>query len=208
MAAVHAPYMRRCIAALLLVATAMLGGCGLPRMIDSDVQSFVSGDGALTGVGYRFERLPSQQARTGPQDTLEHMAEVALTEAGLHRDDLAPRYSAQVTLSVQTMAPPVQRRPRTERPVVRPDGTVLYPPPTLSILLEPPWYNHSVHLVLRDLRTAQVAFESTASFDGPWSDSNHLVPVILRAALRDYPHPPEGVRKVVIELPAPATADE
>lgn len=191
----------------LLAATALLAGCGLPRMIDSDVQSFVGGEGALTGVGYRFERLPSQQARTGQQDTLERMAEEALSEAGLHRDDTAPRYSAQVALSVQTMTPPIQRRARAERPIVRPDGTLVYPP-TLSILMEPPWYNHSVHLVLRDMSSSLVAFESTASFDGPWSDSMHLVPVILRAALRDYPNPPVGVRKVVIELPAPTTAQD
>lgn len=192
---------------LLLVSTTLLGGCGLPRMIDSEVQSFVGSEGALTGVGFRFERLPSQQAQPAQQDTLEHMAEQALTEAGLQRDDVHPHYSAQVAFSVQTIAPPVQRRSRAERPVLRPDGVVLYTP-SLMLTLEPPWYQHSVHLVLRRVDNARVAFESSAVFDGPWSDSANIVPVLLQAALRDYPQPPVGPRKVVIELPAPGKAQE
>jgi hypothetical protein len=112
-----------------------------------------------------------------------------------------------VELSVLTITPPFQRRPHADRPIVRPDGTVIFPPP-LPLMLDPPWYSHTVHLVLRDVDSARVAFESTASFDGPWSDSSHLVPVILRAALKDYPTPPSGLRKVTIELPAPRAAQE
>jgi hypothetical protein len=41
-------------------------------------------------------------------------------------------------------------------------------------------------------------------FEGPWSDSANLLPVLLEAALRDFPNPPAGVRKVTIELPAVA----
>jgi hypothetical protein len=91
--------------------------------------------------------------------------------------------------------------------VLRPDGVVLYTP-SLMLTLEPPWYQHSVHLVLRRVDNARVAFESSAVFDGPWSDSANIVPVLLQAALRDYPQPPVGPRKVVIELPAPSRAQE
>lgn len=193
--------LRRSLYALLLLAAALLQGCGLPRMIDSDVQSFVGADGAVTGVGYRFERLPSQQANANQQDTLERMAERPLSEVGLHRDDTAPRYSVQVSLSVQAIAPPPQHRSRSERLFWRPDGPMLYPPLS-PLLLEPPWFNHSVHVVLRTVDNARAVFESSASFDGPWSDSANIVPVMLRAALRDYPAPPTGLRKIVIELPA------
>jgi hypothetical protein len=62
------------------------------------------------------------------------------------------------------------------------------------------WYRHAVRLLLRDTTTAQVVYETTASFDGPWADSVHLLPAVLDAALQDYPHPPLGPRKVVIEL--------
>jgi hypothetical protein len=77
----------------------------------------------------------------------------------------------------------------------------LYPPyPILPI--EPTWYSHSVHLVMRDLRSGQVTFETTATFDGPWTDTVNLLPPIMDAALHDFPAPPAGVRRVVVELPA------
>jgi hypothetical protein len=172
-------------------------------MIDSDVQSFVGSEGAVTGVGYRFERLPSQQAQAAQQDTLERMAAHALAEVGLHQDEAAPRYSVQVALGVQAIAPPPQPRSRADRLFWRPDGPVFYPP-VPPLLPEPPWFNHRVHIVLRTADGAKAVFESSASFDGPWSDSANIVPVMLRAALRGYPTPPAGLRKVVIELPASA----
>jgi hypothetical protein len=46
-----------------------------------------------------------------------------------------------------------------------------------------------------------VVYETSASFDGTWSDSANLLPVLLQAALQDYPQPPAGSRKVNIELP-------
>jgi hypothetical protein len=60
-------------------------------------------------------------------------------------------------------------------------------------------------VLLRDVTSGQVAYETSASFDGPWNDTGNLLPVLLDAALQGYPHPPSGPRKVVIELPgAPA----
>lgn len=199
--------LRHSLYTLLLLVTALLQGCGLPRMIDSDVQSFVGGDGAVTGVGYRFERLPSQQAHSTQQDSIEAMAEQALSEVGLHRDEMTPRYSAQVSVGVRTIAPPEPRRTRAERSILRPDGVAVFAPP-FALVIEQPWYRHSVQLLLRDAGSARVAFESTASFDGPWADSMQLLPVVMRAALRDYPNPPQGPRKVVIELPANAAPQD
>lgn len=199
--------LRRGRYALLVLATALLQGCGLPRMIDSDVQSFVGAEGAVTGVGYRFERLPSQQARGAQQDSIEAMAAQVLSEVGLQRDEAAPRYSAQVSVNVRTIAPPEQRRSRAERSLLRPDGVAVFAP-SFALVIEAPWYRHSVQVLLRDVGSARVAFESSASFDGPWADSTQLLPVVLRAALRDYPNPPQGLRKVVIELPATPTAQD
>jgi hypothetical protein len=55
---------------------------------------------------------------------------------------------------------------------------------------------------MRDLASSQVTFESKAMHEGPWSDGANLLPLVMEAALRDYPNPPNGPRKVVIELPA------
>lgn len=182
------------------IAALLLGGCALPRMIDSEVESFVGTPAAVTGAAYRFERLPSQQAQGATQDQTEALAEAALGRAGLVRDDAHARYSVQVEVKVLQFQPAPRRQPHVGGPFVTANGTLYYPAPLL--VLEPPWYSHTVHFLMRDIASAQIAYETSARFDGPWSDSTKLLPAIMDAALRDYPNPPQGLHKVVIELPA------
>jgi hypothetical protein len=85
------------------------------------------------------------------------------------------------------------------RLVMAPDGTLWQP--VSHRLMDSTWTRHRVNLVLRDTASGRVALESSAEFDGPWSDTQHLLPAILEAALQGYPAPPAGVRKVVISLP-------
>jgi hypothetical protein len=70
--------------------------------------------------------------------------------------------------------------------------------------IEPPWTRYTVQFLMRDIASSQMAYETKAVFEGPWSDSDRLLPIVMDAALRDYPNPPTGARKVVIELPADA----
>lgn len=186
------------------LAALLLGGCALPRMVDSEVESFVGTPAAVTGAAYRFERLPSQQAQGGTaQHQIEALAEAALGRAGLVRDDTHARYSVQVEVKVLQFQPAPRRQPHAGAPFAAADGRLYYPAPLL--VLEPPWYSHTVHFLLRDLASTQVAYETTASFDGPWSDSANLLPTIMDAALQGYPNPPQGLHKVVIELPPRST---
>jgi hypothetical protein len=189
---------------IALGLTLLLTACGMPRMIDSQVQSFVgpsTAAGATAPASYRFERLPSQQSQA--QDQVEAMAQTALQEVGLHlatAPDAAPRYSVQVQAQVVPIQVAPRRPVRTVAPFVNADGAPVYSP--LLFLSEPPWYLHTAHFVLRDLASGQIAFETTGRFEGPWSDSLTLWPVVMRAALQGYPNPPPGVRTVTIELPA------
>ncbi|MGQ0710384.1 MAG: hypothetical protein ACT4NV_11610 [Rhodoferax sp.] len=186
----------------VLCACALLAGCALPRMIDSEVHAYAGPAGATQGAGFAFARLPSQQAQPERQDRLEAMAQAALQEAGLHPEAAAQaRYRVEVALQIDPISNPYRASQRRRDPVVRPDGSLVLPAPSLLLDLDPPWWRHSVHLVLRS-SSGEVAYDTSATFDGPWSDSERLVPVLLRAALRDYPAPPTAVRKVVIELPA------
>lgn len=190
---------------LAAVATVLsLSACAMHRMIDSEVESFVGPSGAVRGASYRFERLPSQQAQPAAQEHIETLAQAALGRAGLVRNGAHPRYSVQVALKVVQYQPAPRYQSHFGSPFIAADGFPFYPAPLL--VLEPPWYSHTVHLLMRDTATGQVAYESTARFDGPWSDSANLLPAILEAALRDYPNPPLGVRKVVIDLPPPGKA--
>lgn len=197
---------------LSLLAVALLlalGGCAVPRMIDSDVQSFVSGETPVRPASYRFERLPSQ-SDAAAQDQIEALAAVALAKVGLTPAPLvsgaiagtaaaAPsaRYAVQVGVQINTILSP-------------------YGSPVLGsfwghgrdrhfggfgLSLEPSWYRHSVHILMRNSGNGQPVYESSATFDGPWADSGNLLPVILDAALQGYPNPPSGPRKVLIELP-------
>jgi hypothetical protein len=205
----------RMVAAMALAGLALvLSGCAAPRMIDSDVQSFVSGETPQRPALYRFERLPSQASApesAQAQDALEALTTAALAKVGLTPAPLvsgaisgtaaaAPtaRYAVQVSAQVSAMVSPYSaafggdywwRQGRYRG--------------GLGLVMEPSWFRHAVHIVLRDSASSRVVYETSAQFDGPWSDSTNLLPVILDAALRDYPNPPSGVRKVVIELPAP-----
>jgi len=180
-----------CLLPLLLV------GCALPRMVDSDVNSFTGTAPAVRGASFRFDRLPSQQNSGAAQDRIEAIAQTALERLGLMRHDAAPRYLVQVQVGVQTMRNPYYR-PRT-RLVVGPDGRI-YEEWPLFPDLDTPWFRHSVKVVLRDSGNGQAAYETTAVFDGPWSDTLNLLAPMLEAALQDYPLPMR--RRVVVELPA------
>lgn len=188
---------------LRILATAGLAcsvtACSLPRMIDSEVESYVGTPAAIADTTYRFERLPSQQSQPQAQERIEALAQTALQRVGLTRTDNQPHYRVQVHTSVVQFQPVAQRVVYPISPYVPTDGTQLASP--MLRLFLPTWYGHSVSLVMRDAASSQVAYETNARFDGPWSDSTALWPAILEAALQDYPHPPAGVRKVTIELP-------
>jgi hypothetical protein len=200
----------RTLTTVLLAALVLaLGGCAAPRRIDSDVQSFTAAVPAVRPALYRLERLPSQGDSVA-QDQIETLAAQALAKVGLTPAPLvsgaiagtaaaAPtaRYAVQVSVQITALVSP-------------------YEPPymggiwghrgwrhgsSLGLMLEPSWYRHAVRILLRDSSSGQMAYETTASFDGPWADSGNLLPVILDAALNGYPTPPAGPRKVVIELP-------
>jgi hypothetical protein len=185
----------------LCIAAALLAGCAMPRMIDSEVQSFVGTAPAVTGASYRFERLPSQ-ANSPARDQIEALTDEALTRVGLRRDPSTPRYLVQVSLGVEGMRNPYYR-PTRPRLVLGTNG--VWYEQSLFMDLEVPWFRHTVHLLLREATTGQVAYETTATFDGPWSDTLNLLPPILEAALRDYPT--AGTRKIVVELHSPGKAD-
>jgi hypothetical protein len=195
---------RRAARALAAIGlSVLLTACAIPRMIDSQVQSFVGTAGAASTASYRFERLPSQQS--AQQGQVEAMAQIALQEVGLNLvtgPDTSPRYSVQVAVQVTPFQVAPRRTSITVAPFVNADGISVYSP--LAFWSEPPWYLHTAHFVLRDLSSGQVAYETTGRFEGPWSDSLTLWPVVMRAALQGYPNPPQGTRTVTIELPATA----
>ncbi len=203
-------------AAAALLAAVLLSGCALPRMIDSEVQSFGGATPPAASARFEFDRLPSQQG-SAQQDVVESLASVALQKAGLRpvgtantadkadtpgtAGDASPIYKVQVQVQISQIANPRATAPRS---------SVLWgwnerEPGSLGFMMvmEPPWFRHAVQIVLRERTSNAVVYETSASFDGPWSDSRNLLPPIMEAALRDYPNAVSSPRKVVIELPPP-----
>lgn len=194
----------RCIASLL-GASLLLSGCASGYLLDNTVQAFSGLQGLPAQPTYRFERLPSQAALPG-QDRLEALADPALHQAGLRRDDANPRYTVQVSARVQQVLSPWAdpwdpgwgwgwggwgwRRPF-------PDQL---------------WFQREVGVVVRDVASHQAVFESRASNDGPFLDNDVALAAMFQAAMQGFPTPPPGPRRVDIQIggkaraAAPATA--
>ncbi len=205
----------RCLGAALVAATLVLAGCA-SVVVDSEVNAFSKMPPTpVPNASYRFEVLPSQQAEAGRQAKLEAATQTALQKVGLTRNDRAARYSVQVGVRSQVVARGgfpgygdngFGRYGRFGHPYWRNahDGPGFYP----GFGFYPPFYpgasssyRHEVTLLLRDVASQQVVFETQAVHEGFWRDTERLLPAMLDAALRDFPNPPQGVRQIEVQLP-------
>ena len=191
-----------CVAALLQV------GCSSMRLVDTDVTSFTPAAAKAVNVpaSYRFERLPSQQARAEQQAQLEGLAVPVLSLFGLSRNDQAAQYSVQIEVRVQQDTADLWESPWFG--VSRHHfigygfgwgrfGRV----GTVAIHTDFPAYRREVAVVMRSLPDNQIVYESRAQHEGRWSDDAAIVPAMLQAALNGFPKAPPGLRKVNIEIP-------
>ncbi len=201
--------MKRLVLLLALGLSALLTGCAGMRVIDSQVLAAanVPSGSSLQGAKYRFERLPSQAGN--PEAGLaEQQAQQALSAVGLVRDDANAQLSVLVGFQgIRFVADP-WGQPHA------------YPGPYGSILIGrgAPWgsgvgfgmgmripptpqYRREVSLILRDLTSGQVVYETRASHEGPWSDSTTVFATLFKAALANFPNPPAGPQRVNIEIP-------
>ncbi len=200
--------MKRFAALIALSLAALLGGCATSRIVDSQVLAVASVPAGvqLQGAHYRFERLPSQAAN--PEAGLaEQQAEQALAAVGLVRDDARAQISVLVGFQgTQYLGDrwgyPYRAGTGGSISIGRgaPWGSgvgfgmgMRFPPPT--------HYRREVSLILRDLRSGQVVYETRASHDGPWGDSTTIFATLFKAALANFPNPPAGPQRVNIEIP-------
>ena len=199
--------MRR-LAAWVLLSGMLLSGCSGMRIIDTQVRaaSTLSDSTSLQGASYKFERSPLNPVPSNTPDALETQAEQALNQVGLVRNDAAAALTVLLGLRVT--------------PYLVDNGARMYgtpyaygawgkgrrygglgfgmgwgsrfPPTTL--------YRHELHILMRDVRSGQLVYETQAVHDGPWADS-HILPAMFSAALKDFPNPGAPVRRVDIEIP-------
>lgn len=198
--------MPRPIRALLAAAGAalLLSGCASTYLLDNQVQSFSQLPALPAQPTFRYERTLSQQSDPA-QPSLELLADPALHRAGLRRDDVAPRYSVQVTARVQQTVSPYYD------PWWGPWGwggwSVGYGRSHGAIGFSGPWprpdsywFHREVQLVVRELPTNRVVYETQAVSAGPVIDNRVVLPAMFDAALQGFPNPPPGPRRVDIRL--------
>jgi hypothetical protein len=196
--------MLRARAATILIVALFLSACSSMRVVDSDVTAFSAWTAAppVPGTRYRFERLPSQTAAT-QQDRVEALAATSLSKVGMALSPLDARYSVQIILNTEI----VQRYPEPGFGFggtgVSIGGGSLGTSIGLSfpIGLGESYYKRSVTLLMRDLTTQKVVFESRALHDGVWNDGFAVLPAMLDSALLGFPQPPAGTRRINVEIP-------
>lgn len=189
---------------VLLAAVAALSGCASTYLLDNRVQTFSQLSALPAPATYRFERSLSQQADPA-QQALEALADPALHRAGLRRDDASPRYSVQVAA----------RTERTLSPYSDPWGPwgfgggwgVGFGGRHFGLGLGGPWpgtdsywFHREVSVVVRELASNKVVYETHAVNDGPWFDSRTVLPAMFQAAMQGFPNPPQGPRRVDIQV--------
>lgn len=198
--------MKRSLIAIFFVAVlnVVLAGCSGMRIVDSDVTAFSSWSAAppTPDTPYRFERLPSQQSVNAQQAQLEAAARTSLAKVGMVLEPASARFSVQISFDTQYL----ERLPNNGFGFGGPGvfigagsgGSAFglsYP-----MRFGEPYYKYGLTLLMRDLATQKVVFESRALHDGIWGDSRAVLPAMLDAALLGFPQPQPGTRRVNVEI--------
>lgn len=198
----------------LFLAVLLLGGCASVRQVDVEVGS-LSTLKSVPVAAYRFERLPSQQTPEQMQGqlALEAMAEKALALVGMRRNEAQAGYSVLIGARVQRENSDPWNDPwygpgrfsasfgfgRRGPPGIRAGG--FWGPGFPRY--DSSYFRREVSLLMRDLPSGQVVFESHAMHESVSVDSNAILPLMFEAAVSGFPNPPMERRVVRIIAPQP-----
>ena len=204
--------MKRSIQAIFSVAVMALFmvGCSTTRVLENEVTAFYNWNAAppTPGTAYRFERLPSQQVIGAQQDYVEERARTALAKVGMQMNPATARYSVQVRVSTQV----IERLPNDGAGY---DGFGFATPGvflgggsqgaafglSFPMRFSEPYYRRELTLLMSDLGTHQVVFETRALSDGVQGETLSVLSAMLDAALRGFPQPPPGPYRVNVQIP-------
>ena len=200
--------MKRFLKIMTLAACAglLLAGCSGMRVIESNVTAFTAWTAAPPGPNtpYRFERLPSQQqVAPAQQDRIESAAIASLARVGMVMDAAKARYSVEVVASTQ-----VGERFSSAFGWGGPGVFVGAGNFGSSVGMSfpiggfgEPYYVREVKILMREINTQSVVFETRVVSDGPWGDGYAILPALLDSALLGFPQPPAGTRRINVEIP-------
>lgn len=208
----------------------VLSGCSSVRIIESQVQTSpqwaaVSGGGASVSSSapakalFRLERLPAD-VNNLQAGWAEVELENALLPLGWTRNDVDAQYSVWVGVRTAEFIADAWGRP-VRGPWVnhvfvsvgsgyRPRGVGANVAWNIGLPVYsgmrpgfPPavGYAQEVSIIIRDLKTSQVVYQTKATHDGPWADHQNILRALISAALQGFPNPQVLQRRVDISIP-------
>lgn len=205
--------MKRVLAAIFSVAWLglFMAGCSGLQVLENNVTAFHSWNAAPPGPGtlYRFERLPSQQVTAAYQDRVEEAARTALARVGMELNPAVARFGVQVRVSSQVIQP-VPYGPGYDGFGFGMPGVFLgggnrgaafgmsFP---LGYSTPSPYFHRDLTLLVRDLGSSQIVFETRVTNDGVQNETPAVLAAMLDAALQGFPQPPPGPRRINIQIP-------
>lgn len=202
-----------------------LSGCAGVYRVDNRVESFArwtdhpQGQAQAPGPTavipappqtYRFERLPSQASGSAAKahTELESMVQAALVPLGwaLAAPPDQTHWVVQVSSDHQRLANAPWEDPwdgrrfgwATQVQIGVGHGQIMWSP--WLARPETPYHQRRVSLVIRDARTGQVTYETSAAHDSRWNGTPALWRAMVDAALQGFPTPPNGVRDIPIDV--------
>lgn len=196
---------------LMALSILALSGCSSLRVIESQVQTTPQWTSTVPAkASYRWDRLPAD-ANNPQAGWAEVVLESALAPLGWTRNDTEAEYTVWVGVRTAEYLLDAWGRPvrgpwthhvhismgtgfRTRGvglgvgyglPLYRYNG---FPPAT--------GYAQEVSIIIRDLRTSNVVYQTKATHEGPWSDHATILQSMMSAALQGFPNPPALNRRV------------
>ena len=209
------------LAVIGMLALGLVGCASGPRIVAAEVRANAAqGPGAalLQAVHYRFEPQPPVAGQPAPAQ-IEALAQAALARVGAVRDDANARVSVQAHASVYAGWTSTWAEP-SNASIALGFGTGWRGGGVGFGFGGPLWWDDSVpiyisevSLVMRDLQSGQIVYDTRARHDGTWSNTPAVLAALFAAALQGYPAPPIGPHRVDVPLvpvpeapPAPAMA--
>ena len=209
------------LAAVLFAALGLAGCASGPRIVAAEVRANAaqgSGAALLQAVRYRFDPQPPMASQPAPAQ-VEALAQAALARVGAVRDDADARVSVQANASVATAWARSWAEPSNASIALgfgggwRGGGLGFGFGGPLWWDDSVPVYISEVSLVMRDVHSGQIVYDTRARHDGTWSNTPAVLSALFVAALQGYPAPPIGPHRVDVPLvpvpeapPAPAMA--
>ena len=199
---------------LLALCSLLLSGCNSMRIIESQVQTSTqwpvtaSQSAAPAKAFFRLDRLPAD-VNNLQAGWAEVELEAALAPLGWTRNDTQAQYTIWIGVrAAEFIADPwgrPVRGPWVNRFNIsigsgyRPHGIgwglgmnsgmrAGFPPPS--------GYAQEVSIIIRDLQTSNVVYQTKALHEGPWSDHPNIWRPMISAALQGFPNPSVLNRRV------------